>query len=146
MLFQDQGLILVEFEFGLTRQGPFSSRSPSIDEEPGPPLSLRRGSVLGSHSFRCTRRPQVPPGSPDRKRRIFGVFPCFKEPEERVKRKIVLRPEILQHTRREVNVAGVRPDSRRSFAESGLEIHCRVSPSPLPCPTKISSLLARTYL
>ena len=48
-LFQDHGLSLVEFESGLTAQGPFSDRSPSIELLPGPPfIQIDSGALEGS--------------------------------------------------------------------------------------------------
>lgn len=47
-LFQLHGLSTVDLESSFTKQGPFSMSRPSMDEDPGPPLSqMARGAVSG---------------------------------------------------------------------------------------------------
>jgi hypothetical protein len=48
-LFHENGFKVVEFESGLTKQGPFSSSSPTMDDEPGPPfIHIDSGALAGS--------------------------------------------------------------------------------------------------
>ena len=48
-LFHDHSLRYVEFESELTKQGPFSRISPSMELLPGPPfIQMDRGAFLGS--------------------------------------------------------------------------------------------------
>jgi hypothetical protein len=48
-LFQLHGLRYVDLESAVTKQGPFSSNKPIMDEPPGPPFShMARGALAGS--------------------------------------------------------------------------------------------------